>query len=842
MRTLLMIISLVLICGAITPDVLADEISLTIVDPNGSNLTRDQLYHDFRVLEDLGEFLVVDPQDTDWGLFEKWSLPHETITVSLEGRDLYAVSLMNSTAEELSRRITPLHCGQLLALAVLSGTEAKSIERRVPHYGMKNGLMKLELQPIPPMTEFVPPASWNPESRVADPKIQAMVDLVDAASIQSVVQDMEDMGERRAGSGDAIAETYLVNKFNSIGGLTVTTHHFSSSYADNVIAELPGTIDPSIIYVVGGHYDSTSWSGPAPGADDNASGTAGVYEIARVLSQFQFKHTIRFCAFGAEEVGLVGSDAYCDYLVAQGDNVQAMINLDMMAYRASGDAEDVDFISNYSSQSLIDFCKDMYADYVPTLGVVQGSFSGGTSDHQSFTNHGFAACFPFEDIDSYSPHIHSSNDLIGPSANNFTLARKITQGVLASIATLAAPVDLEIQHTMLGDTTNASGPYTVEADVTSLISSNVTQVTLNYDIGSGMVAKNMVPKGGDGYISSIPGKATGGYVDYYLEAFDDQGNSERLPSGIGGDHFSFFVGHHVDVFADDFETSGPNWTYNNGGEWQRNQPLGAGSYDPDHAASGAYVYGNDLGQFGSDGDYEASINTYLQSPSIDCTGKTGVTLRYKRWLTVEEGKYDEAKILVNNNQVYINPYNGDLIDSEWVLHEIDISAHADNNPNVQIRFTLESDTYVERGGWTIDDLHVGTIEDGDIASLSHSEVYLSTATGGTIDFDLEGTSTLADRKYIMLVSGTGTSPGTPVGSVVLPLNWDILTDICFTNLNSIVFSNFLNSLDGNGQAAATLNLPVITDPSAIGVNLSFAWATLKPIDFASDAVNVLLVP
>ncbi|MFH1998091.1 MAG: M28 family peptidase [Planctomycetota bacterium] len=842
MRALILVLSL-LLCGLAPLDLQRNEINLCILVPGNGDVNRDTLFREFQVLEDLGEFLVVDPRDSDEGLLQKLAIPHENVTFSPEGHGLYVVSLMNTTLEALKRSMDPLYCGKEIVLAALTEAEAMRLTRPVPHCSLENGLRKLSLNRIPPIKPFMAPENWRPGSRAADPKIQAMVQEVNASTIQSVVQDMQNMGERKASSGAFTAETYLVNKFNAIGGLTVSTHHFSGSYADNVIAELPGAVDPSVIFVVGGHYDSTSYSGGAPGADDNASGTAGVYEIARILSQYEFKYTIRFCAFSAEELGLVGSGAYCDQLASQGANVQGMVNLDMTAYRASGDAYDVDFITNYSSQPLIDFCKDMYTTYVPTLGIVQGSFAAGTSDHQSFTQHGYAACFPFEDIDNYSPYIHSSSDVIGTSANDFTLARMITQGALAAMAVMASPLDLEIGHTALQDTTNASGPYTVEADVTSLIGSMVTQVTLHYDTGSGFTSKEMASTGsGDTYISSIPGKADAGYVSYYIEALDNQGNTERMPSGVGADYLQFFVGHHLDIFADDFESSGTNWTFGTGGEWTRNMPTGVGGYDPDHAASEAKVWGNDLGLSGSDGNYEAYLNTWLQSPSIDCTGETGVTLRYYRWLTVEEGKYDQATITVNGHELFSNPYSGDFIDTAWELHEIDISAYADNNPNVILRFTLASDSYVERGGWNIDDLHVGTIAAGDRSTLSPSEVFIKISTGATIDFALNGTSALASRIYVLLISGSGTSPGSPVGSVVLPLNWDLFTDLCFNNLNSYFFSNFLGYLNGDGEATASLNLPVISEPTAIGVVLDFAWATLNPIDFASDAVSVTLVP
>jgi len=141
----------------------------------------------------------------------------------------------------------------------------------------------------------------------------------------------------------------------------------------NIIATLPGTVTPEQEYVLTAHYDSMgvhpddyadllvmlvdmfSPSSPAPGVDDNASGTSAVLEAARVLSQYPFESTIKFILFAAEEQGMVGSDYYSRYayyddasvdawsaawddplrnelLVPDPDNILGAINYDMIAY------------------------------------------------------------------------------------------------------------------------------------------------------------------------------------------------------------------------------------------------------------------------------------------------------------------------------------------------------------------------------------------------------------------------------------------------------------------------------------------------------------------------------
>lgn len=808
------------------------EDGLVILSLSGQGGERTTLQRNHEVVADLGPALIARTTESAAGL---------PLDFDAQKEELCLVSLRAWKLTELRGRT--LWAEADIALVALPRGMSSGLERHVPHKGLEFGYRLLDLNASVPATQFeAPPVEL---SLAADPQIAAMVSQVNAQRLQSVVQDLQDLGERFAWSGGYQAATLLVDAFEAIPGLQVSTHFFDSGYSDNVIAELPGQVDPDVIYMIGGHYDSFVYSGSnAPGADDDASGTSSVLEIARILSQYAFKYTIRFAAWSAEEEGLIGSDAYCDKLVNEGDDVQAYINLDMTAYRQSGDPYDVGFITNYSSGALNDFCIGAYNTYVPGLITEVGYLSGGTSDHQSFTQHGFAACFPFESLENYSPYIHSSNDVIGVSANDFELSKMIAQGALASLALLASPVDLEITHAPLADTENASGPYVVLADVRSLLGGQVERATLYYDMGGGYVARDMVPTAQtDGYISSIPGIDLG-EVRYYLEAEDDMGRMERLPAGLFADAFTFAVGIANDAFADDFEINDNGWTHGGTGQddWMRDVPTGNGGYDPSLAHSGDKVWGNDLGVDGWDGNYKANVSNWLESPVVDCSGRSGVHLRYWRWLTVEEGRYDQARILVNGTEVWSNPYDGDFLDNSWVLHDIDISAIADNNANVRIRFTLDSDGGVEYGGWNIDDLHVGTLEPGDLASLSSSEVYIHASTGGSIDFTLAGGSEYASRNYTLALSASGTSPGTPYGDVVVPLNRDRFTDYGLAHLNTPLFDNFAGILDGSGSATATLNAPSITWPGLLGATVDFAWVTMTPSDYASDPAAVLVVP
>lgn len=103
----------------------------------------------------------------------------------------------------------------------------------------------------------------------------------------------------------------------------------------NVIAILRGTEDPNRFTMMSGDIDSRisdpmNFESESPGANDNASGLAGVIEAARVLSQYRFKGSIAFVGLSGEEQGLNGGAILAEHIIEQGWDVDAVINNDMI--------------------------------------------------------------------------------------------------------------------------------------------------------------------------------------------------------------------------------------------------------------------------------------------------------------------------------------------------------------------------------------------------------------------------------------------------------------------------------------------------------------------------------
>lgn len=579
------------------------------------------------------------------------------------------------------------------------------------------------LQPIPRTTLIAtPPLRWRGRigaagvqaMSAADPRIQALVDQVDKTNMQATVTALASNFTRYAESSGAVAAQNDLQGWANGLGLATSTQQFNSQMSHNVIAEIPGAVSPEKIVVIGAHYDSVNWqdgtSAVSRGADDNASGSSGVLEAARVLSQGgPYEHTLRFVWFSGEELGLLGAYANAQASQAAGEEIVAMINMDMIAYRHPSDTRDVDFATNNTTGSLNDFCRALGELYVPNWASTSGVLTAGSSDHAAYFQTGFPATFFFEDLSQYYPNIHTALDTVALATTDFDLAKMIVQGVVASAATLAEPVDMSIAHTPVADSLNGFGPYLVSADVASLTAASVTAVDLIYSVAGGPeTVLPMALASGTTYQVLMPGVGSPVSVEYRIEAYDSAGGSEVAPEGLD-ERYSFFVGTKNVVFTDDFE--GPTdggWTHGQVAtqdDWQRGTPQGKAG-DPNAAVSGSNAWGNDLGGSGFNGEYQSNVNNWLRSPSINASGASGLYLEFQRWLTVETATYDQAQVWVGGQLVWENTAAGDTVDSAWTQQSIDVGAQADGNANVQIEFRLLSDGGLEFGGWNLDDVRL----------------------------------------------------------------------------------------------------------------------------------------
>ncbi len=276
-----------------------------------------------------------------------------------------------------------------------------------------------------------------------DATIKELMNEVDIENLTATVQHLQDYERRQYNTTQAEeAAQWLYTQFEDLG---LDVEEFPFDYlgnpsSPNIIATQWGTKFPDKYIICGSHYDShRSGDGDktCPGADDNATGVATVLETARILSEYSFEYSILYCAFSAEEIGLIGSEAYASYCAEMGMDIIAYFNNDMNGYLHEGNEIHVDLIYPETVATLGDYYKNVAGIYFPEMEVRHIDFTAGDSDHTSFNNNGFMGIYPFEDKDNYSPYIHTKDDVIGISVNSFEQSQRFTQMNLACVAHMA---------------------------------------------------------------------------------------------------------------------------------------------------------------------------------------------------------------------------------------------------------------------------------------------------------------------------------------------------------------------------------------------------------------------
>jgi Iap family predicted aminopeptidase len=281
-------------------------------------------------------------------------------------------------------------------------------------------------------------------SKTVEPGIQQLVQRIQPSRWFATLSQLASWKRNSYSPEIDLARDYLANEFTSLG-LSVETPSVtiaSGVSAENVIATLVGSTFPDEWIVIGAHYDSrnvslTNTSNPSPGAEDNASGCAGVVEVARVLAATQPKRTIKFICFTGEEQNLLGAEAFAAGLASAGtlSRVKLAIIMDMIGY-SSTTALDVLLETSSALQAVLPAFQSAAADYSPGM-VVTTSLSPFGSDHMPFINRGVPSLLLIEnEWDSY-PHYHKATDLPANVTNAELEGPAILRMLLAVAATRA---------------------------------------------------------------------------------------------------------------------------------------------------------------------------------------------------------------------------------------------------------------------------------------------------------------------------------------------------------------------------------------------------------------------
>lgn len=287
----------------------------------------------------------------------------------------------------------------------------------------------------------------GPETRL-DSVLQA-VQKVDKVRIQQTVADLVAFGTRyhKSESGQKVPG-FLQKEYAEVTGSrpevsTELWSHGRETPQNSLIVRIPGKGPKAHEKVIlGSHLDSIAFfRGAAPGADDNASGTATNLELFRVLleSGWTFQRTIEIHAYAAEEIGLVGSQDIARTYKEKGVQVAAMLQFDMNLFQAQGAPDQIFFVTDDTDAGLNRFLGKLVDSYLQ-VPHFEETLSAGTSDHRSWFRHGYFTAFPFENPLRHNPSIHSKSDTI-ENAPGFTQARAFVQLGLSFLAHVAGLIE-----------------------------------------------------------------------------------------------------------------------------------------------------------------------------------------------------------------------------------------------------------------------------------------------------------------------------------------------------------------------------------------------------------------
>ncbi len=229
--------------------------------------------------------------------------------------------------------------------------------------------------------------------------------------------------------------------------------------------------------------------------------------------------------------------------------------------------------------------------------------------------------------------------------------------------------------------------------------------------------------GGDDYFGEIPAAADSSFLRYRIDLFDAGGAKiGEMPSGsITDPWLGAWVGDAEEIFFTDLEADDGDFAHElvagpdqeGADDWGWGTASGAAG-DPQAAASGSRLWGNDIVPASNwNGAYQPNIHNLLRSPVIQVPGDGPVYLQFRRWLTVEDGYWDDAWVSVNGTSVWTqlasteqNGSDKHHLDNHWAFRSYEITDLVAADGTLQIEFHLQSDAGLEFGGWNVDDIAV----------------------------------------------------------------------------------------------------------------------------------------
>ncbi|MFY8133890.1 MAG: M28 family metallopeptidase [Aquimonas sp.] len=362
--------------------------------------------------------------------------------------------------------VRDLVCTQHYPEPVVAVVGGYSLVRRPAALARVAGLGGMGGMPVPKdgvVARAVSAEAMAKARGATDPAVDALVARIDTERWFNTVSALSAFNRNSFSPGLAQARDYILARFGE-AGLVSSSHDFTLSNTScspapppvqlqNPIGIKLGRGRPERWIVVGAHYDSRNSArcdgsaSPQPGANDNASGCAGVIELARAFEQVATEKSIVFACFAGEEQGLVGAYAWVQSLADSGQlaNVEHMVNLDMIAH-ATSDLLDTRIETTSAFQAEFTRYRAAAATYAPELRLIEAG-TQAYSDHWPFIARGIPAMFTWENGAGIYPHYHQATDL----PQNLLRPRQLAGGILKMDAAVLAGLAVLTDAPMFAD-------------------------------------------------------------------------------------------------------------------------------------------------------------------------------------------------------------------------------------------------------------------------------------------------------------------------------------------------------------------------------------------------------
>jgi hypothetical protein len=319
--------------------------------------------------------------------------------------------------------------------------------------------------------------------KALDPEIKKIVDAVSSERIAAIEKKLESFATRNVNTFDTPGERgigaagrWIYSEFKSYSPrleVRYDKHRVKKQgriqrdiELTNIVAVLPGTQNKERQFIISGHYDSVvmpkgsedrlpsddalkaamaKYDQPAPGVTDDASGTAAVMELARVMSGHEFKKTIVFIAFAGEEMGLVGSSLYALDARNQNQIIDGVLNNDIIGSEVAGNG----FIDNgrvrvfsedpndSQSRQIARYMREIGERYVPSMKVelvFRADRFGRGGDHTPFNQQQYPAVRITTPNENYANQHTITDTFENTSVAYATRVAKVNAAALASLA------------------------------------------------------------------------------------------------------------------------------------------------------------------------------------------------------------------------------------------------------------------------------------------------------------------------------------------------------------------------------------------------------------------------